>query len=160
MIASFYVNAEGAVIPLRKSKQRLPVVNESFCREESDMILMELKDRAPKRTGLFAKGLRRFRIPGLAARGKVRIDIMATGAHAFLAPYIERGTRPHVIRSKKPMPMYYGTEPVTKFAYYVRHPGMKGSRYISNAVRDSNKQARQRGGFAIRRLPMFGYVRK
>lgn len=73
---------------------------------------------ARKRSGLYAAGLK----VGTRARGgTVMATLKATGKHAFLGPWLEYGTRSHVITAKGKGWLSFGGV----FAKSVQHPGTR-----------------------------------
>jgi HK97 gp10 family phage protein len=79
-------------------------------------------------SGLLAKGLR----VGTRARGgTVTASLKATGPHAFIARFVEYGTRPHVIRPKSGGVMALGTG---IFRSSVMHPGARPKPFMRPAL--------------------------
>ncbi|MFC1999143.1 hypothetical protein ACFLXE_00105 [Chloroflexota bacterium] len=153
MIASFYVDARGALSSLQRSRLQTRAMLQDFTGDESDELLDLMKEHAPKRSGQFAAGLRRWRRPAAVRQNRVQIDLVAGGRHAFLASMILEGTRPHMIRSIRPMPITYGGEPVG-FAHTVHHPGTSPNDFVRRAVGILNRRLRSRASSRVRRLSM------
>ncbi len=153
MITSFYVDARGAIVSLNKSKVELKAMLEAFVGKESDALLAALKKHAPKKTGIFAGGLRRYRRPAAFGGNVISIDIVAGGKHGYLAPFIMKGTRPHTITSTRPMPIKYGDQ-VVSFAYSVRHPGTKPSKFVEEALSETNRGIGTEAQGVVRMLSM------
>ena len=152
MIASYYVDAKGAISTLQRSKLETRAMLEEFSGTESNELLKLLKDYAPKKTGKFAAGLRRWRSPAAIRQDRVQIDIVAGGIHAHLAKLITEGTRPHVIRSSRPMPIPTNGDCI--FRYTVNHPGTKANDFAQRAMRGINRRLRIRAQSRVRRLSM------
>jgi len=116
-------------------------------------VAFSMKDYAPKKTGKFAAGLRRWRRPAAIRQNRPQIDIVAGGVHGFLGKLITGGTRPHVIRSSRPMPISYEGEEC-RFAHTVNHPGTKANDFAQRAMRGINKRLKARAQSRVRRLSM------
>jgi hypothetical protein len=94
----------------------------------------EARDSAPRRTGHLAQSFR----PGQATGS--RVGLMAV----WYARLVDAGARPHTITPRRsPSLVFDGKGGNTIFAKRVRHPGMRGTRFIARAARD-----------AFRRTPM------
>jgi len=153
MIASFYVDTKQAMSVLRKSRLETKAMLQEFVGSESGELLGLLKEYAPKKTGKFAAGLRRHRSPASMGQNRAQIDIVAGGTHGFLGKLITRGTKPHVIRSSRPMPISYEGE-ACRFAYTVNHPGTKANDFVQRAMRGINRRLGVRAQSRVRRLSM------
>ena len=143
----------------------LPAVLDALGRTESNRLLAELKYAAPVRTGTFWRGLRRQSAVPTMGGNHLQIDIVAGGAHGFLAPIIIGGSKRHRIpkmgNSRRPMPMRFGnlaSGGIRNFVWAVKppheHPGTKPNNFVSRALRDANRISRAEGEFAICQLPM------
>ena len=154
MIASFYIDASGALVSLAGSRAKLVPMVDAFVWEQSNLLLRKMKAFAPKRTGLFAKGLRRYRRPATAVVGGVaKVDVVAGGPHGFVSKFLMHGTRPHRITSSRPMPMVYEGEAVS-FAHSVSHPGMQRSDFVERAADDVRRTLPLAARKSLRMLPM------
>jgi len=153
MIASFYVDTKQAMSVLRKSRLETKAMLQEFVGSESDELLDLMKEYAPKKTGKFAAGLRRWRRPAAVRQNRAQIDIVAGGVHGFLGKLITKGTRPHVIRSTRPMPISYEGEEC-RFAHTVNHPGTKANDFAQRAMRGINRRLKVRAQSRVRRLSM------
>jgi len=54
MVASFYVDARGALSALQRSRMQTRAMLQDFTGDESDELLGLMKEHAPKRSGQFA----------------------------------------------------------------------------------------------------------
>ena len=84
----------------------------------------EMRERAPVRTGRLRDSIRVARI------GRFRL----VGPTVPYAPYVEFGTRPHVIRPRRARALRFEVEGRTVFAMYVRHPGFRGRFFVRRSV--------------------------
>lgn len=80
---------------------------------------------APRRTGRLAGSFR----PGLVTSSR------ATLTAVWYSIFPDQGTRPHVITPRGPALVFDGSRGNTIFAKRVRHPGMRGTKFIGRAAR-------------------------
>lgn len=64
------------------------------------------------------------------------------GSDVFYAPYVNDGTRPHVIRPKRARALRFVVGGQVVFARVVQHPGTKANPFLTRALREV---ARPRG---------------
>jgi len=130
---------------------RLVQRSEALEREIRRMFMTErrelqkvLREEAPKRTGVFARGLRTFFYE--QGSGNYRVEAVSTGPHAWLLPLIVGGTKPHLIprggtaemmTKGYPLRFYWERGPKGPGIYYfwhVHHPGTKPNPFINRAL--------------------------
>lgn len=88
----------------------------------------EMRNAAPRRTGRLARSIR----PGEASSSG------ATVLGIWYARIVSAGARKHTITPKRaPSLVFDGKGGNTIFAKRVRHPGMRGTRFISRAARQA-----------------------
>jgi hypothetical protein len=85
---------------------------------------------------------------------RAQIDIVAGGKHGYLAPFLMHGTKPHLIRSDRPMPLGCSDGEVFAFSYTVSHPGTKPNPFVANALKAANVRLAEEGKKKIRMLSM------
>lgn len=158
MIVKYYIDTSGAQLCLKQSQAELPAQLQVYVKRMSDSLLENLRDKAPKRTGKFAQGLRSQQT-GVISGNRVEMAVVAGGEHGFVAPYLMYGTRPHTITSTRPMPMCYESG-VVGYAYRVNHPGTKPHPFLDNAVSATNAMLAKETGAMLRRLPMIKFSGK
>ena len=90
----------------------------------ADRLAEEMRERAPVRTGRLRDSIRAIRA------GRVRF----VGPTVPYAPYVEFGTRPHIIRPHRARALRFEVEGRTAFATYVRHPGFRGLFFVRRSV--------------------------
>lgn len=128
---------------------------QQFARSEGRQLVEALKAEAPKASGAFAKGLRRSPTKGVDKAGSTEVTIIATGKHAFLLPFIIRGTHAHEIPTGGaaaqiakgyPLRFYWEKGPRGPGIYHfwrVWHPGTKANNFIHRAVKRRQNPMRQ-----------------
>lgn len=57
------------------------------------------------------------------------------GSRMFYAPYLEFGTRPHVIRPKQARALRFEVDGEVVYARYVHHPGIKPMGFVRKAIK-------------------------
>jgi len=90
----------------------------------ADRLAEEMRERAPVRTGRLRDSIRVVRI------GQVRF----VGPTVSYAPYVEFGTRPHIIRPRRARALRFEVEGRTVFAMYARHPGFRGRFFVRESL--------------------------
>lgn len=158
MIAKYYVDAHGAQLTLQQSKTQLPAHLTGYVNKMTNTLLENLRKEAPKRTGLFAQGLKAQQT-GMLSPTRVEMVVAAGGEHGFVAPYLMYGTRPHMITSSKPMPMCYESG-LAGFSHTVNHPGIKPHPFVDKAVSATNAVMANETRKMLRQLPMIRFSGK
>lgn len=77
----------------------------------------EIKATIPVRSGLLRDGIK---LGGGGRAGAVIAKVKATGKHAFLAPWLEFGTRAHFIKPKDQKSLFFAGI----FSQVISHPGI------------------------------------
>jgi len=146
-----YRNAQGR---FAQRTEKLAAERREIARDAGRMTLAALKARAPRSkpvpgqkstSGTFARGL----IYRTYERGNaVQARFYATGPHAFVLPFLVKGTRPHVIPTGGalaqmakgyPLRFYWkkGPQGPGIYRYWsVNHPGTQPSPFIEEALAD------------------------
>lgn len=132
-----------------KRTKETVVRRREMVREAARALLSALKARAPKRTGTFAQGLSyRTYETGTATQAR----FYATGAHAFVLPFLTEGTRPHPLpkggspaQLAKGYPLRFFWEKGPRgpgiYRYWsVHHPGTDPDPFIQQASSDASHQ--------------------
>jgi len=96
-----------------------------FLDRVADRLAEEMRERAPVRTGRLRDSIKVVRI------GQVRF----VGPTVPYAPYVEFGTRPHIIRPRRARALRFEMEGRTVFAMYVRHPGFRGRFFVRRSIK-------------------------
>jgi HK97 gp10 family phage protein len=112
---------------LRQSAGQSTVTTQQVLIASANHILAEMEARAPVDTGTLRHSL------GIRVHTN-RVEIGPNLNQAPYAGYVEFGTKPHVIRPKKPGGVLVFTVGGTKvFAKKVNHPGTKPQPYVAPA---------------------------
>ena len=147
----YQVRAETTIAELKASAVMLPGLNVGLAKSTGQDLLRGIKRDAPKKSGVFAKGLKTHTVvAGTVAETRIN----ATGAHKHLLPWILEGTKPHTIRSKGDGPMAFEVNGITRFAYEVHHPGTRPNNFVDNTVRETIGKLAVTAPAILRFLPM------
>lgn len=130
-----------------KSRQRiLEQQRHVLVEEETERLLELLRQEAPKKTELFAEGLRSNISAPAPGFGFSSASVRASGEHGFLLPFIVLGTRAHEIPTEGsaaqlakgyPLSFYWEKGPRGPGWYHfwsVQHPGTKPNDFIQRAI--------------------------
>ena len=112
-------------ITAKTTWQPLPTPNfSSLLDRVAHRLAEEMRTRAPVRTGRLRDSIRVVRM------GQVRF----VGPTVPYAPYVEFGTRPHIIRPRRARALRFEVEGRTVFAMYARHPGFRGRFFVRRSI--------------------------
>lgn len=109
-------------------------------RESAQQMLVWLRFYAPHRTGVFEQGIN-YRTDD-RTDGTTTATMYVKGPHAYLLPFIVKGTRPHLIprggrleQMAKGYPLHWIDDKTGKHirAWEVHHPGTKPNPFITQA---------------------------
>lgn len=130
-----FVHVKG-LVELNKFLQTLPVKVEKNAlrgalRAGMNVVKPVAQERARKASGEYARGLT---VGTRSKGGRVTASLKPKGKHAFLGPFIEFGTRAHIIAAKTGFLFFGGF-----FAKAVAHPGTKPHPHLRPAL-DSQAQ--------------------
>lgn len=98
------------------------------------LIEARAKVLAPVDTGRLRNSIKTTR--KLTARGPT----YQVGTNVEYAPYVENGTRPHVIRPRRAQVLRFKVNGRTVYAKVVHHPGTRAQPFLSRATREIGAQ--------------------
>jgi len=126
-----------------KRSKKLEERSRSMVRQQSRLLMEELRQEAPRDTGEFAAGIRyQTRV---TSQG-VKSTIYVRGKHAFLLPYIVHGTEDHdipkggaLVQMAKGYPLRFFWEngprgPDIYYFWSVHHPGTAPNDFVQRAI--------------------------
>ena len=113
-----------------KTLNSLNKLHVTISRELAEAIKSNAERLAPTRTGKLRRSIR-------IVEGAGCYMVLMGGREAPYAPFIEYGTRPHIIRARKAMALRFEVHGETVYARYVKHPGTRAQRILSRAVEES-----------------------
>jgi HK97 gp10 family phage protein len=96
-----------------------------FLEESAKFVFAEARERAPVRTGKLRESISLIKVNDLH---------YVVGSPLEYAVYVERGTRPHIIRPKRARALRFVVGGETVFARLVRHPGTKPHPFFTHAL--------------------------
>jgi HK97 gp10 family phage protein len=102
-----------------------------FLEESAKFVFAEVREHAPVRTG---------RLRGLIALIKVHDLHYVVGSPLKYAVYVERGTRPHIIRPRSARALRFMVGGETVFAKKVKHPGTKPQPFFQRVLQKYHAQ--------------------
>lgn len=121
-----------ARIQINRSEMRAVVNNFAARNTEqvADQVVSRAKVLAPVDTGRLRGSIKKRR----------KFTVRGPGWEVFTnveyAPYVENGTRPHIIRPRTKKALRFRVGGQTVFATIVHHPGTKAQPFLSRAVRE------------------------
>lgn len=131
---------------------KLSAAAREWAREAGRITVKALKNRAPKKTRLFAEGIY-YRTYARADGYEVRF--YTGGEHSYVLPFLRDGTRAHEIPTGGapaqmakgyPLRFYWEKGPrgpgIYRF-WRVWHPGTKKSPFVEQAREDASKEVRE-----------------
>lgn len=101
--------------------------------EVGDLGLQIMTEESPVKTGELRASIKVVRT------SKATIEVYPTAEHAL---YVQRGTRPHIIRGK-PVLSWIGADGKRIFARKVSHPGTRPNPFITRSRNRLFRRARQ-----------------
>ena len=111
---------------------RLPdLASKAFAEE----ILSEAVEKAPKRSGRLRRSIR-------LRRRRSGYEVSMGGSEAPYAPYVEYGSRPHLIRARRSRALRFEVRGQLVYAKYVEHPGAKPQRILASAISAASRNMR------------------
>jgi len=105
-----------------------------FLEESAKFVFAEARERAPVRTGRLRESISLIKVNDLH---------YVVGSPLEYAVYVERGTRPHIIRPKRARALRFVVGGETVFARLVRHPGTKPHPFFAHALQKYRAQWRK-----------------
>ena len=69
--------------------------------------------------------------------------VLMGNPRAYYAPYVERGTRPHMIYPRRARALRFEVRGKTVFAKYVRHPGTEAKWIMRDSAEEALKEFRR-----------------
>jgi len=118
---------------LRKCELFYPWFSGKFLRKSGERIAELMREKAPVRTGRLRQSI------------TVRLDTekVTVGPTVSYAPYVEYGTKPHIIRPVRAKALAFEVGGTTVFAKLVRHPGFAGRFFARGAYEQFISEAPQ-----------------
>ena len=102
-----------------------------FLEESAKFVFAEVKERAPVRTGKLRESIALVKVSDLH---------YIVGSPLEYAVFVERGTRPHIIRPKRARALRFEVGGETVFAKKVEHPGTKPRPFFERALQKYREQ--------------------
>lgn len=137
---SEYINIQGAT-EIKRALSELPVKLEAkllraALKAGAQVILVDVQARTPVRQGALRAS---ERVSVTTRRGVVHAKIISggkrAGADVFYANWVERGTKPHLIRAKLAKRLRIGGVRATVlFPIKVQHPGARAKPFMAPAL--------------------------
>ena len=108
-----------------------PWFSDKFLRKSGGRLAEIMRERAPVRTGRLRQSI------------VVRFerDKVAVGPTVSYAPYVEYGTKPHIIRPVHAKALAFEVEGTTVFAKLVHHPGFAGRFFARSSYEQFLREA-------------------
>lgn len=114
---------------LTERLNKFPIIFSEFLEEAGGITADQMRDNAPVKTG--------------ALWSSIRIDVGPKSVRVYptvpYAPFVERGTGPHIIRPVTAQALHFFINGEEVFAKEVHHPGFPG-RFFIRKTRDELKQ--------------------
>lgn len=101
----------------------------------AEEILSEAVEKAPRRSGRLRRSIR-------LRRRKSGYEVSIGGSEAPYAPYVEYGSRPHLIRARRSRALRFEVRGQLVYAKYVEHPGAKPQRILASAISAASRNMR------------------
>jgi len=110
-----------------------PWFSDKFLRKSATRIAELMRERAPVRTGRLRQSI------------IVRLETgeVSVGPTVPYAPYVEYGTKPHIIRPVRAKALAFEVQGTTVFAKLVHHPGFAGRFFVREAYEQFLSEAPQ-----------------
>jgi HK97 gp10 family phage protein len=102
-----------------------------FLEESAKFVFAEVREHAPVRTG---------KLRGSIALIKINDLHYVVGSPLEYAVFVERGTRPHIIRPKRARALRFEVGGETVFAKKVMHPGTEPQPFFQRALQKYRAQ--------------------
>ena len=112
---------------LLKALNSLSKLHAAISRRLADTIRSNAERLAPARTGRLRRSIR-------VAEGAGGYMVLMGGREAPYAPFVEYGSRPHIIRARRAMALRFEVRGEIVYAKYVRHPGTRAQRILARAI--------------------------
>ena len=96
-----------------------------FLEESAKFVFAEARERAPVRTGKLRESISLVKVNDLH---------YVVGSPLDYAVFVERGTRPHIIKPKRARALRFEVGGEVVFARLVRHPGTKPNPFFARAL--------------------------
>lgn len=105
----------------------------TISRKLAEAIKSNAERLAPSRTGRLRRSIRIVEEAGGYA-------ILMGGHEAPYAPFIEYGSKPHIIRARRARALRFEVHGETVYVKYVRHPGTRAQRILNRAIEESLRE--------------------
>ena len=118
---------------LLKVLNSLNKLHAAISRRLADTIRSNAERLAPARTGRLRRSIR-------VVEGAGGYMALMGGREAPYAPFVEYGSRPHIIRARRAMALRFEVRGEVVYAKYVMHPGTGAQRVLARAVEESLRE--------------------
>jgi len=102
-------------------------LGDRIARKMADEAYQHARDFIPVRTGRLLRSLR-------IERHGNEYHVIAGSRIAYYAPFVEFGTRPHIIRPRRARVLRFEVRGKVVYARIVHHPGSRPVRYMGHAL--------------------------
>lgn len=99
----------------------------------AELILEEARRNAPRRSGRLVESM-------MIRRTRSGYDVVMGGGGAPHAPYLEFGTRSHIIRPRRARALRFEIRGEVVYARYVIHPGSRPMGIMARAISEASKE--------------------
>lgn len=113
---------------------RVVGVEERLVEEVAESALGAARQLVPVRSGRLSRSLR------IEPRGRLERHVVMGGARAPHAPYVEHGTRPHLIRPRRARALRFEVDGEIIYARLVHHPGTSPMEVMARAAEEALKE--------------------
>lgn len=146
---------------LAKRTPHLQAVKREEMRAMGRDLMGYLRAEAPKKSGKFAQGINYLTVE---KGSETVLTFYVKGDHAFLLPFITKGTKPHIIPTGGaaaqmakgyPLRFFWPNGPQGPKIYYfwsVRHPGTKPNDFVGRVLDSHREEVRLRLNRVARRV--------
>jgi hypothetical protein len=119
------INTESFGKRANRIKREAPQVFDGLLAQSGDLIAKTMKEKAPVKSGFLRESI-------TIRKGHGQVEV---GPTAKYAPFVEFGSRPHIIEPVSASVLAFEIGGTTVFAKRVMHPGFSG-RFFVRATRD------------------------
>jgi hypothetical protein len=116
----FRVDAESFDKWGNRIKREAPEVFDELLVQSGDLIAKTMKEKAPVKSGFLRESI-------TARKGQGQVEV---GPTAKYAPFVEFGTKPHIIEPVSASVLAFEIDGTTVFAKRVMHPGFSGRFFV------------------------------
>lgn len=114
-------------------KHEAPEVFHSLLEEAGEHVAGIMRDKAPVRTGFLRSSI-------TTHVGRDSVEVAPT---AFYVPFVEYGTRPHIIEPVRASVLAFEVGGEAVFAKRVQHPGFTGAFFVRDAKAEALPRIRE-----------------